>query len=146
MKRILFLILVILWLAACDPEPRVRWREEWIVRNSSGQDLYIKPCSGYRGVIHTDSSFVIKDAVYYTDVEKGYLYCAKLWEWLELVEISVISIDDILLKKWTMEGEEVGRNFFDEKDWNQDYDWYVNAPQTRKWIFEILPEDIAVSD
>ena len=125
---------------------KVRWQEEWSVKNSSGQTLYILPDNGNHGVVPVDSFFVIKDAFYYEDVENEYLYCAKLWEWLGVTEIQVFSADDRMLVKWTMESDRVEHDFFDEKVWDHDYNWYFNAPQTRKWIFEILPEDLAVSD
>ena len=148
MKRILLFVILLSGLSACNPDPSVKWHEEWVVLNNSGQNLYVRTSvEGYDGLVEVGSSIVLKDASYYTGVEEEYLYCAKLWEYLELTEISIYSVDDEgLLKMWTVATDGEGRNFFDENEWRRTTEWYINAPNERTWVFEILPEDVSHSD
>ena len=77
---------------------------------------------------------------------------AKVGTFLKDVEASqetekslTVLVEGKEVRKWLLsEKDGPGRQFFDESRWEHTVDYDGNMPDTFKWVFDILPEDIGV--
>ena len=151
MKQLFCMLLLLCCLASCDPWVYFDYCAGiYYVRNMSDRELSVNYSHAYG---EADVSISAGECVEVFRAENlRYLGYPSFRTFLKAVDDSqetekslTVVVNGKEVRKWFLsEKDGPGRQFFDESRWEHTVDYDGNMPDTFKWVFDILPEDIGM--